>query len=121
MALGMGDLGAMAIAILAAVVSWPLRAANDEKPHGSVSCSSVRASRRASPRLQSRSALMISVMVTPSWSSTSDDLAARHQPVVDEDVDGLADAAVELEHGAGPELQQLADLHLGAAEHGRDL
>ena len=47
--------------------------------------------------------------------------AARHQAVVDVDVDGLADAAVEFEHGAGPELQQLADVHPGAAEHGRDL
>ena len=47
--------------------------------------------------------------------------AARHQPVVDVDVDGLADAAVEFEHRAGPELQQFADIHLGAAEHGRHL
>ena len=49
------------------------------------------------------------------------DLATRHQAVVDVDVDGFADAAVEFEHGAGAELQQLADIHLGAAEHGRDL
>ena len=47
--------------------------------------------------------------------------AARHQPVVDVDVDGLADAAVELEHGARAEFQQLADLHARPAEHGRDL
>src|SRR5882724_5735519 len=47
--------------------------------------------------------------------------AARHQTVVDIDVDGLADAAVEFEHGAGAELQQLADIHLGAAKHRRDL
>src|SRR6185312_10857320 len=49
------------------------------------------------------------------------DFAARDQAIVDVDVDGLADAPVELEHGAGAELQQLADVHLGAAEHGRDL
>src|ERR1700692_3733666 len=30
--------------------------------------------------------------------------AARHQAVVDIDVDGFADAAVELQHGAGAEL-----------------
>ncbi len=47
--------------------------------------------------------------------------AARYQAVVDIDVDGFADAAVEFEHGAGAELQQLADVHLGAAEHRRDL
>ena len=33
----------------------------------------------------------------------------------------FADPAIELEHGAGPELQQFADIHLGAAEHRRDL
>src|SRR5947209_10250052 len=49
------------------------------------------------------------------------DLAARDQPVVDVDVDRLADCAVELEHGAGSEPQQVADIHPGAAEHGRDL
>src|ERR1041385_5633632 len=45
------------------------------------------------------------------------DLAARDQTVVDVDVDGFADLAVELEHGAGAEAQQFADLHAGAAEH----
>src|SRR6266481_6216425 len=48
-------------------------------------------------------------------------LAARHQAVVDVDVDGFADAAVEFEHGAGSEFQQFADIHLGAAEHRRNL
>src|SRR5712664_1861988 len=48
-------------------------------------------------------------------------LAARHQPVVDIDVDGFADATIEFEHGTGPELQQFADIHLGAAKHGRNL
>jgi hypothetical protein len=46
---------------------------------------------------------------------------ARHQPVVDVNVDGFADTAVEFEHRAGSELQQFADIHLGAAEHSRDL
>src|SRR5579859_5487699 len=49
------------------------------------------------------------------------DFAARHQAVVDVDVDGLADLAVELEHGAGAEFEQIADVHAGASEHGRDL
>src|SRR5689334_452795 len=48
-------------------------------------------------------------------------LAARHQAVVDVDVDRLADLAVELEHCAGAEIEQLAHVHVGAAEHGRDL
>src|ERR1700704_5126232 len=44
-------------------------------------------------------------------------LAARDQAVVDVDIDGFADLAVELQHRAGPELEQLADIHLGASEH----
>src|SRR5204862_2400338 len=49
------------------------------------------------------------------------DFAACDQPVVDVDVDRLADLAIELQHGAGSELQQLADIHAGAPEHGRHL
>src|SRR6185312_16453856 len=49
------------------------------------------------------------------------DFAARHQPVVDIDIDRLTDLAVELEHGAGAELEQIADIHAGAPEHGRNL
>src|SRR5260221_3153003 len=50
-----------------------------------------------------------------------DDLAARHQAVVDVDVDRFADLAVELDDGAAAELEELAHLHGGAAEHGGDL
>src|SRR4051794_12773532 len=49
------------------------------------------------------------------------DFAARDQPVVDVDVDRLADLAVELEHCTRAEPQQVADVHPGAAEHGGDL
>src|ERR1700680_3636450 len=49
------------------------------------------------------------------------DFAAGHQAVVDIDVDRLADLAVEFEHRAGAELEQIADLHARPAEHGRDL
>src|SRR3954466_486849 len=49
------------------------------------------------------------------------DFTARDQPVVDVDVDRLADLAVEFKHGAGAEAQQIADVHAGAAEHGRHL
>src|SRR5512146_2565201 len=45
--------------------------------------------------------------------------AAGNQAVVDVDVDGFADLAVELEHGARSELEQVADRHAGAAEHRR--
>src|SRR3981081_1924666 len=48
-------------------------------------------------------------------------LAARHQPVVDVDVDGFADAGIAAEHGAGADLQQFADIHLRAAKPRRDL
>src|SRR3954454_5663330 len=44
---------------------------------------------------------------------------ARHQAIVDVDVDRLTDLAIELEHGAGPELQHLAHFHPRATEHGR--
>src|SRR5215813_6366401 len=47
--------------------------------------------------------------------------AARHQSVVDVDVDGLADLAIELEHCTRTELEQVAHIHLRASEHGRDL
>src|SRR5258708_1238454 len=50
-----------------------------------------------------------------------DDLAARHQAVVDVDVDRFADLAVELDDGAAAELEELAHLHGGAAKHGGDL
>src|SRR5215213_3882179 len=49
------------------------------------------------------------------------DFAARHQPVVDVDVDRLADLAIEFEHCTRAESQQVADVHPGAAEHGGDL
>src|SRR5882724_6397085 len=44
-------------------------------------------------------------------------LAASDEAVVDVNVDGFADLAVELQHRAGPELEQLADIHAGTAEH----
>src|SRR3954469_13576651 len=43
------------------------------------------------------------------------DFAARDQPVVDVDVDRLADLAVEFQHGARAETQQIADVHPRAA------
>src|SRR5471030_2468901 len=49
------------------------------------------------------------------------DFAACHQPVIDVDIDGLTDLAVELKHRAGAELEQFADINAGAAEHGRHL
>src|SRR5215470_13796131 len=47
--------------------------------------------------------------------------AACHQSVVDVDVDGFADLAVELEHRARTELEQVPYIHLRASEHRRDL
>src|SRR5258707_6275711 len=104
----------LSIAILVAVVSWPLSV----------------------PTMRSRMFLFL-FRCSPSASRAlglddfrhghaelffhQHDFAAGHQAVVDVDVDGLADLAVELEHRAGPELEQVADLHARAAEHGRDL
>src|SRR5947208_1939407 len=48
-------------------------------------------------------------------------LAACDQPIIDVDVDRLAHLAIELEHGARAEPQQVADIHPCAAEHGGDL
>src|SRR5262249_35174330 len=48
-------------------------------------------------------------------------LAAGNQPIVDVDVDRLPDLAVEFEHRAGSELEQVADFHVCAAQHGRNL
>src|SRR5438552_5840552 len=43
--------------------------------------------------------------------------AARHEAVVDVDIDRLADLAVEFEHRTGPEPEQVTDVHARAAEH----
>src|SRR5471030_437198 len=49
------------------------------------------------------------------------DFAACHQPVIDVDIDRFANLAVQFEYRAGAELEQLADVHAGAAENGRHL
>src|SRR6187455_1509756 len=48
-------------------------------------------------------------------------LAPRHEPVIDVDIDGLTDTTIEFQNAARPELEQRADVHLGAAEHGGHL
>src|ERR1700694_5035659 len=114
----------LSMAILVAVVSWPFSVPT-MRSRMVISCSSVRPF----------APLGRSTAESASGAISLDDfrhghaelvfhqhhLAARHQSVVDVDVDGLADAAVEFKHGAGPEFQQLANVHFGAAEHGRDL
>src|ERR1700676_2164993 len=111
----------LSMAILVAVVSWPFSVPT-MRSRMVISCPSCRAG-------QAR------ILKKPLAAFRLDDfrhghaklvfhqnhLAARHQPVVDVDVDGFADAAIEFEDGAGPELQQFADIHLGAAEHRGDL
>ena len=47
-----------------------------------------------------------------------DHLAARHQAVVDEDVDRLAHLAVQLQHRSLVQLQQLGHRHVRLAQHG---
>src|SRR3977135_1453365 len=112
----------LSMAILVAVVSWPFSVPT-MRSRMLISCSSVRAryARIAEKRASAAFRLDDFRHGHAKLVFHQNHLSARHQPVVDIDVDGFADAAVEFEHGAGPELQQFADVHLGAAEHGRDL
>src|SRR6202790_4577055 len=112
----------LSMAILVAVVSWPLSVPT-MRSRIIVSCSSVRAryARIAEKRLLGPFCLDDFRHGHAELVFHQNHLAARHQPVVDVDVDGFADAAVQFEHGAGPELQQFADIHLRAAEHRRYL
>src|SRR5207248_4291738 len=111
----------LSMAILVAVVSWPFNVPT-MRSRMSISCSSVRAGHaRSVERALAAFRLDDFRHGYAELVFDQDHLAARDQAVVDVDVDRLADAAIEFEHGARPELQQLADVHLGAAEHGRDL
>src|SRR3954454_5215301 len=108
----------LSIAILVAVVSWPFRVPT-MRSRMSVSCLFVRANR--APIVGSASGAFRLDDFRHGDAELvfhQHDFAPCHQAVVDVDIDGFADAAVELEHRAGAELQKLADVHLGAAEHG---
>src|SRR5580765_4275259 len=50
-----------------------------------------------------------------------DDFAAGDETVVDVNIDGFADLAVELDDHAAAEFQQLRHFHGRLAEHGRDV
>jgi hypothetical protein len=120
--IGVGDRGAVVHRDLGGGRKLALQCANDEKPHF---LSPVRLFAPFAAR------------VSPKWLAAfrlddfrhgdaelvfhQHDLATRHQAVVDVDVDGFTYAAVQLQNGAGAKLQQFADVHLGTAEHGRDL
>src|ERR1700722_3640810 len=111
----------LSIAILVAVVSWPFSVPTI-RSRISVSCSSVRAGQaRYCQKASGAFRLDDFRHGDAELVFHQNHFATRYQPVVDIDVDRLADAAVDLEHGAGPEFQQFADIHLGTAEHGRDL
>src|SRR5664279_260095 len=111
----------LSMAILVAVVSWPFSVPT-MRSRMVISCSSVRACyARIAKKASGAFRLDDFRHGHAKLVFHQNHLATRHQPVVDVDVDGFADAAIEFEHGAGSELQQLADVHLGAAEHGRDL
>src|SRR5256714_3096777 len=106
----------LSIAILVAVVSWPFNVPT-MRSRIIVSCSSVRA-RLCAYRQKRLVAFRLDDFRHGHAKLVfhQHDFAARHQPVVDIDVDRFTDAAVEFEHGAGAEFQQLADIHLGTAE-----
>src|SRR6476620_8261028 len=98
----------LSIAILVAVVSWPFSVPT-MRSRMLVSCPSVRAD-------HARAVVLSAFRLDDFRHGDAElvfhqhDFAARHQPVVDVDVDRLADLAVELQDGAGPELEQLADI-----------
>src|SRR3979490_3240869 len=112
----------LAMAILVAVVSWPFSVPT-MRSRMLISCSSVRAryARIAEKRASAAFRLDDFRHGHAKLVFHQNHLSARHQAVVDVDVDRFTDAAIQFEYGAGPELQQFADVHLGAAEHGRDL
>src|SRR3954452_23798891 len=110
----------LSIAILVAAVSWPFNVPT-MRSRMLISCPSVRAGHARAVATLMAFRLDDFRHGHAEFVFHQHDFAARHQPVVDIDVDRFTDAAVEFEHGAGTELQQLADIHLGAAEHRRDL
>src|SRR5690349_1021968 len=132
----------LSIAILVAVVSWPLRVPTIRRRIVGLRLFWLRSSicewRMASSDERKGGRSPFAARYSPRGASSplrlddfrhrhaelvldQDDLAARDQAVVDVDVDGFADLAIELEHGAGTDIEKLAHLHVSAAEHGRDL
>src|SRR6202790_4644543 len=110
----------LSMAILVAVVSWPFNVPT-MRSRMVISCSSVRA--RYARIVKTLGAFRLDDFRHGHAKLVfhQHHFAARHQAVVDVDVDGLADAAIEFEHGAGPEFEEFADIHLGTAEHGGNL
>src|SRR5882757_5899162 len=111
----------LSIAILVAVVSWPFNVPTMRSRIFYLLFVCSRRLRRVSPKLLAAFRLDDFRHGHAELVFHQHHFATRHQAVVDVDVDRLADPAVEFEHGARPELQEVADIHLGAAEHGRDL
>src|SRR5215469_7712286 len=107
----------LSIAILVAVVSWPFRVPTIRRRMvGSffprLFVQSARGTRLGAIRLDDLRHGDAELVLDQHH------LAACHQAIVHVDVDRLADLAVELEHGAGAEIEELAHVHVGAAEHG---
>src|SRR6476646_5428437 len=105
----------LSIAILVAVVSWPFNVPTMRSRIFYLLFVCSRRLRRVSPKLLAAFRLDDFRHGDAELVFHQHDFATRHQAVVDVDVDGFADAAVEFENGAGSELQQLADVHLGTA------
>src|ERR1700712_2076850 len=110
----------LSMAILVAVVSWPFKVPTI-RSRMVFSCSSFALTPRGFVKILSAFRLDDFGHGHAQLVFHQYDFTARDQPVIDINIDGLADAAVEFEHRAGAELQQLADIHLRAAEHGGDL
>src|SRR3979490_178831 len=110
----------LSMAILVAVVSWPFNVPT-MRSRMVISCSSVRARYARIVKTLGAFGLDDFRHGHAKLVFHQNHFAACHQAIVDVDVDRFADAAVKFEHGAGSEFQQFADIHLRAAEHGRDL
>src|SRR5438128_6217455 len=92
------------IAILVAVVSWPFKVPTMRSRIFYLLFVCSRRSGRVSPKLLAAFRLDDFRHGDAELVFHQHHFATRHQAVVDVDVDGLADATVQFEHGAGAEL-----------------
>src|SRR5436190_6573144 len=110
----------LSMAILVAAVSWPFRVPT---MRSRMFCSCYWRAPRGGRRVRLSAFVRVDDFRHGDAELVldEDDFAARYQTIVHVDVDRLTDAAIEFQHGAGTEAEKLADVHLRAAEHRRDL
>src|SRR5579863_3907387 len=99
------------IAILVAVVSWPLSVPTIRSRMTKFLCLGGVGRTSIAFRLDDFGHCYAELFLD------QDHFAAGNQPVVDVDVDRLADLAVKFEDAAGAEFEQVVDFHARAPEH----